>query len=110
MVVALCAHGAAYAATDRNVRPVDPPPTPLEVDLAPLAELEPPPDPPAPVPEPDDAPPAPAPRPQSKRVERLAAAPPARAAAGKVGALLTAGKTSDSSDPVALLSDPNGGA
>ena len=105
VAVALCAHGAAFAASDHTVRPTEPPTTPLEVELAAQPHPEPPP------PAPEDAPPAPVARAPTKTAPRPAATPPPPTApAGKVGALLTAGETTDSADPVAFFSDPNGGA
>jgi len=108
VAVALCLHGVAFAASDHTVRPIDPPTTPLEVDLAPQPDPEPPP--PVPDPAPDDPPPAPVARAPTKTAPLPALPPPQAAPAGKVGALLTAGETADSADPVAFFSDPNGGA
>jgi hypothetical protein len=109
IVVALCAHGVAFAASDRGVGPTESHVTPLEVELA--TEADPEPSPPlAPDPEPAVVPAAAGERATTKIAPRPAANPPPRAAsAGKVGALLTAGEAADSADPVAFLSDPNGG-
>jgi periplasmic protein TonB len=109
MAIALCAHGAAFAASERTVPLVPPPTAPLEVELASLPEPEPTPAPITPDPAPDEAPPAPVARAPTKTAPRPVAPPPEQATAGKVGALLTAGETTDSADPVAFLSDPNGG-
>ena len=106
--VALCAHGVAFAATDHPVRPIEPPLTPLEVELAVQVDPEPQPAPRAPDPEPDDAPPAPVARAPTKTAPRSAVMQ-TKAPAGKVAALLTSGETADSADPVAFFSDPNGG-
>ena len=107
VAVALCAHGVAFAASDHTVRPIDPPTTPLEVELAAQPELEPPP--PVPDPAPEDPLPAPVARAPTKTAPVPATPPPRAAPAGNVGALLTAGETADSADPVAFFSDPNGG-
>ena len=110
MAVAVFAHGAAFAASDRpmTIPPAEAPP--LEVELAPTAPPEPPA--PAPVPVEEDRPtePVPVARPAARLAPRPAATAPPAAAAAKVGALLTSGETADSSDPVAFFSDPNGGA
>jgi hypothetical protein len=108
VALAVFAHGAAFAASDRPMPAVAWSGPPLEVELAPLAEPEP--TLPSPEPEQEDAPhPTPAAAPPMKAPAPRAAAPTV-AAAAKVGALLTSGETADSADPVAFLSDPNGGA
>jgi periplasmic protein TonB len=111
MAIALLAHGAAYAASDRPLPTPAPPLTPLEVELAP--PMEPRPIEPDSMPVPEEvpigrlpsapAPPKAAPRPS-------AASAPSVAVAAKVGALLTSGETADNADPVAFFSDPNGAA
>jgi hypothetical protein len=111
VTVALCVHGAAFAASDR------PAPTkawsgpPLEVELE--APAHPAPPPPAalhPGNEEEEAmDPVHVGRPPSKVTPRPGATPPALARAAKVGALLTSGEAAESDDPVAFLSDPNGG-
>jgi len=111
VVVALCVHGATLAASDR------PPPEnswsalPLEVELAAEADPEPPPTPDVPAPPEEAAPSAPVPVRSlpAKTEPRSAATPPSVGPAAKVGALLTSGDATDSDDPVAFLSDPNGG-
>lgn len=108
VALAVFAHGAAFAASDRPAPAVAWSGPPLEVELAPPAEPEPPT--PPPEPEHDETPnPAPAPiQPMKAPAPRPAA--PTVAAAAKVGDLLTSGETADSADPVAFLSDPNGGS
>jgi hypothetical protein len=108
VVLAVFAHGAAFAASDRPAPAVAWSGPPLEVELTPPPDPEP--ASPPPEPEHDEAPnPAPAPvRPMKAPAPRPAA--PTVAAAAKVGALLTSGETADSADPVAFFSDPNGGA
>jgi len=111
VAVAVCAHGAAFAASDRPLPAPSESAPPLEVELAAPTEPDPP---PAPAPreaEPleKESAPAPVARPPAKE-SRAAARPEGRvAAAAKVGALLTSGETEDNADPVAFLSDPNGG-
>ncbi|HMJ52776.1 MAG TPA: hypothetical protein VK540_11890 [Polyangiaceae bacterium] len=105
IAVALCAHGVAYAASDRPAPPASPDTPPLEVELAASAETDPPPD---PEPVKDESPEEPAAI--ARPAPRPAATPaPSRAAAANVGALLTSGETADSADPVAFFSDPHGG-
>ena len=109
VAVALFAHGAAYAASER-VRPtVAPPVVPLEVELTAFDPEPPPPPPPAPE---EEVPhePVPVVRPVNVAPRPVAPSAPNVATAAKVGALLTSGETSDSTDPVAFFSDPQGGA
>jgi hypothetical protein len=107
MALALGVHGAAFAASERRALPASPNILPLEVELAPAPEPA-----PSEMPEPEEEPlrAEPIAPVQAKAAPRLVAtAAPAIAAAAKVGALLTSGETMDSSEPVAFLSDPNGG-
>jgi outer membrane biosynthesis protein TonB len=108
VAVALFAHGAAYAASQRVRPPVALPIVPLEVELT-AVEPEPPPPPPA-APEEEVHDPAPVVRPVNVAPRPIAPSAPTVAAAAKVGALLTSGETSDRTDPVAFFSDPQGGA
>jgi outer membrane biosynthesis protein TonB len=109
VAVALCVHGAAFAASDRRAAAASSHAPPLEVELG-AVDPEPPPAPTAPAPPEEDRPSEPAPARPAKIAPRPAAtsAPPV-AAAAKVGALLTSGETADSADPVAFFSDPSGG-
>jgi outer membrane biosynthesis protein TonB len=111
VAVALLAHGAAYAASERVRPPVTHPIAPLEVELSvvdpePLL-------PPSPPPEEEDEAPrqvAPVLQPVNVAPRRAPPSAPTVTAAAKVGALLTSGETPDSADPVAFFSDPQGGA
>jgi hypothetical protein len=83
---------------------------PLEVELE--APVDPAPPPPAdldPATEEKSMEPVPVARPPSKAAPRSVATPLAVAPAARVGALLTSGEAAESDDPVAFLSDPNGG-
>jgi len=109
MAVALLAHGAAYAASQRVHPHVAVPFVPLEIELTAVDTEPPPPPPPAPQ---EEVPhePAPVVRPVNVAPRPIAPSAPTVASAAKVGALLTSGETSDSTDPVAFFSDPQGGA
>jgi protein TonB len=111
VAVAIFAHGAAFAASDRPPPSAPSPVPPLEVELAASADPAPP-APAAPSPIKEDEPPEalPTARHPARPVARPVAAAAPVAVAAKVGALLTSGETADSADPVAFFSDPNGGA
>jgi len=86
-----------------DVAPVTPAP---ELDLE--VELRPPPEQPPPPPESAALPAAPVPAPAAPHLARPPAAVPAPPA--HAGALLTSGTATDPSDPVAFVTDPEGGA
>ncbi len=109
MAIALCAHGMTFAAWERPATATTAFTPPLEVELAPVIAEPPPPAAPEPVEQERASEPAPIARSASKTVPRTVATAPSVAAAAKVGALLTSGETTDSADPVAFLSDANGG-